>query len=239
MVKEPNVTTGADEYEPNINLRNIYRTTRMPQESSAPDRPTNFSTVLGLLSGGQDVPQPSQDQYEDFLHMIRGSKMIETDVKAAYDDALPFKQLRHRNEKYFEYKEQKKWTNFEELCPDMTPHISRPAPDHSLGIFNEIFPAKAVKHMGGYAAPQWIGGPWLVLLGEDKEKDDDNGIVENMYSGAHAVNNILALKRTLGKEKSFYGEAKVFSFTAAKMSFRLSAHWSFVIMIETCSSAIN
>lgn len=222
--KVGNVTTGDERFEEYINLRNIYSVKNLPREISTPDKPTNYSELLTLLSGGQGVPQFDEAKFENFCYVLHGS-MNDSDVARAYHPVMLWDEFDSKESPYFDYKEDKGWTNYRMLCPGLIPHLSKPKPDHALGIQKRKFPEHARKHMGEYASPAYDEGPWIVVVREDKVENVTNGLCENMYSAAHLVNNILALKRTLGKEQSFYGHASVFSITSAKISCRICVHW--------------
>lgn len=222
--KEDNVTTNAADYYERIREREVFCVDLEADEPAI--RPTNFQEVVALLEGGQRSPEPGESVLKRFKTKLIES-INEPGVAMAFSEVIPFDKL--ACSRYFQYTQQKKWgrKTYRMLHPEIERHISDPKPDHALGIKSRKFDRRSRDYMGGYAAPAMKGGSWILLVIEDKSDmgSSRKAIAQNCYSGAHCVNNILALKRTLGTEDSFYDVAKVFSFVANEMSLSIFAHW--------------
>jgi len=224
-VKEPNITTGGEDYEPNINLRNVWRVDKLPAGEPTPAPPVNFSQLSVMLTEESAGFVPcSETKFSNFNFRLPHANS-EALVTLAYPVMVEFDKYANEDSDYLQYLPKKKWTNLNELYPKMTPRITTPNPDHAIGIQKHKFPPKAYKYMKEYASPAFEMGPWILLVREDKQSDADKGIAQNMWSGAHIVNNILALKRTLGIEDRFYDFAHVISMVADKANYRVWAHW--------------
>jgi len=216
-----NVTTGDRDYHEKINLRNIHRA---DQVNPTPAPPTNYEFLSTMLKGGSEPKQSSEAQRKLFAQRL--SKTVnERAVTRAYKMVVDYEVFESSINPYFEYVEDKAWTNFRVLGSELQPQLAPPKPDHAIGIQKDKFPKTAYAYMGEYASPACKEGPWILFLQEDKEDKTTKAISQNMWSGAHCVNNIMALKRTLGTQKSFYDVAKVFSMVADKSCLRVWVHW--------------
>jgi len=114
-------------------------------------------------------------------------------------------------------------------------------PPIHLILFQPTDLRDALKLMGGYAMPGPVNPNhsetliWILLT---VEVEGNFTIADRMssLSGATAVNNILQLKKRIGREAGFYNEGRVFSLLVGSNSLllRLMVHWVFNVDGEDC-----
>lgn len=136
-------------------------------------------------------------------------------------DVFPFKEIASSDLLMSQSKCE--WKNWILLFPNMVPKLKAPEPDYDVGIpcyvgaFPKINLRNTSKLMGGYATPahaqlkQSEALTW-VLLTIEVENDIDTADRKSSLSSAIAVNNILQLKKRLGRVASFYNQGRVFAF---------------------------
>lgn len=223
--KSDNVTTNDEEYYEKIRERDVY-SVELEKHIRSPPEPAGITEIITLFSRNRQSPEPGKETLERYMDKIKGGTN-ERGVTRAFSSVIPFDDW--ACSAYFQYMEDKKWGkwSYRMLHEEITPHLSDPKPDHALGIDGRRFKSIARNHMGGYAAPAMKGGCWILLTIEEKSDKGSfhDAIAQNCWSAAHCVNNILALKRVLGKENSFYDVAKVFSMVISEQTTAIYAHW--------------
>ena len=189
--------------------------------------PKNLEIILQVLNRKRDSVPPNAKQAEKFKYGLRHA-INEDSVKELAHHIIPTVELYAAGSDFFKLASKMQWKDVVALCPLITPTLSPPEPDYCISVDRLKFPTLAIENMKGYATPAEGTMAFPIFNIEIKGPDGkmNGAMLQNMQSCSVAVNNILELKKRLGRADEFYGTAHVFSGILNERNFELHLHWA-------------
>ncbi|MCJ1247009.1 hypothetical protein MMC30_004220 [Trapelia coarctata] len=199
------------EYLDNLRRRDIYIRPAYTTRHGL----TNLQELEKTLS----LPRPSNssDQVDgdNFRTRLSRCKTLAT-VHDTFSDIFPMKNIGSSD--FFMSQSKQQWFDWIPPCPDQRPRLEAPEPDYAVGLRNsDSYP----NSIASYATPGIREMAWILLVVEYAAE----GRYKNILNGAVAVNNILQLKKAIGREDGFYGTGSVFSIEFNVTCIYVNVHW--------------
>ncbi|MCJ1245784.1 hypothetical protein MMC30_002988 [Trapelia coarctata] len=188
--------------------------------------PKNLEAILQVVTRKRDSPPPSTDQATAFKYGLRHA-LNEDSVKEQAVHIIPTVELYASKSDFFKLAGKMQWKDGVALCPLITPRLSPPEPDYCVSIDRLKFPNLAIENMKYYVTPADGTMAFPIFNIEVKGPDGkaNGAMFQNMQSCSVAVNNILELKKRLGRAAGFYNIAHVVSGILTERVFELHVHW--------------
>ena len=211
------ITNTDSQLEFHLMFRNIV-------QAKQNQKPINFAEIKKMLASARSWNSPVTPRalkYQKRMGGIKGEPLIHS----AISTILPIDDLETHD--FFSCVEKQNWSErikpYEE-SPDE--YLIPPTSDYTIGMQLGCFPHIAIKAMGGYAVPLQkpnVAFPFLMVEAKSATGSIEEARLQNILSGAIAVNNILQLKKRIGQD--FYGQGKVFTVCITPHIVNVRVHW--------------
>ncbi len=193
-------------------------------------RPDNFYELEKALATDGKSPDLAESTVT-LLRQVRELGAAEIDVVAELlNEILPV--LRgpcSSNDDYFVYDQP--WVEGVLVQQERRPALSVPKADRAFGWSSFAFPfPKATQHLGCTIRPvpsrSQLCWPYLTIELKGETGSLRIASLQNLHNGAVMLNNLLSLKRAVGKEEEFFNQTHILSVEFTTETVTLSCYWA-------------
>lgn len=176
--------------------------------------PKNLADLKTMLEVARSAVLSDELDADNFAIRLSRCQNAAT-RRDAFSDIFPVKKLASSD--MFMSQSKQKWVKWVPTCPEGKPKLEAPEPDYAIGLLfqNQDFFRSVYRSFPDYASPGICRNVWIW----------DRSTEKNALNGAVAVNNILQLKKAIGREESFYDTGHVFSIDHRYSVLTLRVHW--------------
>lgn len=215
------ITADDCDYLEGLRARNIFN--EYDREWKGSKEPKNLADLLAMLELVRPAEAPDGFDCDEFRLRLSRS-LNDATLRDAFSDIFPVKQTACSDFLMLQSKQQ--WYRWIPICPDERPRLETPEPDYSIGLYWKYrdYPKSVREKFAGYVSPGMHAMAWIFLTVE-VETITCHASRKNALNGAVAVNNILQLKKSIGREGDCYDTGAVFSIKFDTQVLSLSVHW--------------
>ena len=216
-------------YPRELRLRKIY-----PAEEGVTLPPSNIDSLMQAMKGSPSTPVPNDSETQNLRYMLAHSVNEASTIDSLLPMLLPIVE---------DMKISKEDTNVSEqqwartiLLPSSKflpgPNLTAPKPDRTFGFKAAVFPHDiALAAMGTYAAPatnaqEELIWPYFTVEGKGQGGKLRIARLQSLHNSAIMLNNLLQLRKAVGKEDVFYNKSHVMSLELTVESIHLSCYWA-------------
>ncbi|MCJ1472454.1 hypothetical protein MMC13_001102 [Lambiella insularis] len=192
-------------------------------------RPSNLSELEQALATTNSITD--FDEYTlDLFRCVQELYGAEVDVTAKmFDKLLPISDAVAEGG-VGAFADNQSWDTGTLVQNELQPALAVPKPDRAYGWKSGLFPFKSTEHLGCIMrpVPQQPHMSWPYITAELKGESGSLRVanLQNLHNGAVMLNNLLQLKRAVGKEEEFYNNIHVLSVQFTTETITLSCYWT-------------
>jgi hypothetical protein len=208
------------DYESRLKDRRIYCMRKM-------EKPHNFEEVKAALAATRESPEPDNQTAENFPRRVRKSGNEGGAMQGLLPKVLPIIDRFWDSDEDADPVDQQ-WDRRTLLDPDLRPSIKPAKPDQAFGFMPDVFPfPQASLHIKSAMCPaRDLAWPYFTVETKGRQGQLDVARLQNSLNGAIIMNNMLQLKRVLGKEEEFLARITVMTMELTSESISLSGHFT-------------
>jgi hypothetical protein len=188
------------DYESRLRARKIY-TERTTVE------PSNLGEVKAALAATRDSPEPDDITAKKFRRRVQKSGNEGGAMQALLPQLLPIID-RYWDSENDAFSIDQQWDRYNLPEPDVRPLLKPPKPDQAFGFTPQTFPfPQASLCLKSAMSPaRDIAWPYCTIEIKGRQGQLNIARLQNSLNGAVMMNNMLELKRMLGKEDELLGQ---------------------------------
>ncbi|MCJ1390939.1 hypothetical protein MMC18_003800 [Xylographa bjoerkii] len=196
-------------------------------EKGGVTEPSNLQEIIELFDDTRASPGPSDNTAKGFYKRILKVGNEGGSIQALLPVLLPLINL------YWESEDDRipihqQWERETMLMPSLEPPIAPPKPHQSFGFCEDVFPfPNAVLELQtAMISATELAWPYFTAEAKGQVGPLKVARLQNAHNGAVMFNNMLKLKRIVGKEEEFLGKIQVMTLDLTTETMALCCHWA-------------